>query len=258
MPLQLLSIDPTQDALWPEGVLCRHHDTVDNTMAEAARLAPRLEAPTWFLADQQTGARGRRGKAWLSPPGNFAATLVYRPNCTPQQASLRSFMAAIALFEALAMYVDRTKLSLKWPNDVLLNGGKIAGILLETSGQGPYVDWLAVGIGVNLAHVPDNVRDAAFPPVSLAGEGGRTATPSEFLIRLAADYATQESKLWEFGFEIIRSDWLRHAARLGEVITARTTRDEITGTFDTIDHDGNLVLITPEGPKVIPAADIYF
>ncbi|SHE64228.1 BirA family transcriptional regulator, biotin operon repressor / biotin-[acetyl-CoA-carboxylase] ligase [Loktanella atrilutea] len=227
-------------------------------MAEAARIAPTLEAPTWIVADEQTGARGRRGRDWQTPTGNFAATLIYKPNCTAQQAGLRSFMAAVALFEALAMYVDRTKLSLKWPNDVLLNGGKVAGILLETSGQGPYVDWLAVGIGVNLSHVPPGIRDASFPPVSLADEGERVPTPKDFLIRLASDYATQEAKLWEFDFEIIRRDWLRHAARLGEVITARTARDEVTGTFETVDNDGNLVLITPEGRRVIPAADIYF
>ncbi|MBU2360731.1 MAG: biotin--[acetyl-CoA-carboxylase] ligase [Alphaproteobacteria bacterium] len=253
-----MSTDPTTDALWPEGVLCRHLKTVDSTMSEAARIAPTLEAPTWIIADAQTGARGRRGRSWQTPDGNFAATLVYKPNCTAQQASLRSFMAAVALFEALAMYVDRTKLALKWPNDVLLNSGKVAGILLETSGLGPYVDWLSVGIGVNLAHVPDGIRDAAFPPVSIADAGERVPTPNDFLIRLAADYATQEAKLWEFDFEIIRSDWLRHAARLGEVITARTAREDITGTFDTIDNDGNLVLITPEGPRVIPAADIHF
>ena len=227
-------------------------------MAEAARIAPGLEAPTWIIADVQTGARGRRGRDWQTPDGNFAATLIYKPNCTPQQAGLRSFMAAVALFEALAMYIDRTMLSLKWPNDVLLNGGKVAGILLETSGSGPYVDWLAIGIGVNLAHVPDGIRDAAFPPVSVVGEGGPRIAPTDFLIRLANDFATQEAKLWEFDFEIIRSDWLRHAARLGEVITARTAREEITGTFDTVDTDGNLVLITPEGTRVIPAADIYF
>nr|WP_255465872.1 biotin--[acetyl-CoA-carboxylase] ligase [Salipiger sp. IMCC34102] len=251
-------MDPTQDALWPEGVLCRHLDSVNSTMAEAARIAPTLEAPTWIIADEQTSARGRRGRDWASPTGNFAATLVYKPNCTAQQAGLRSFMAAIALFEALAMSIDRTKLSLKWPNDVLLNGGKVAGILLESAGSGPYVDWLAVGVGVNLTEVPQSVRDAAFPPVSLAGEGGRPTDPQTFLVRLAADYATQEAKLWEFDFGLIRDDWLRRAARLGEVITARTAREEITGTFETIDEDGNLVLITPEGPRAIPAADVYF
>ena len=253
-----MSTDPTANPLWPEGVQFRHLRSVDSTMAEAARIAPDLEAPTWIVADEQTAARGRRGRAWQSPMGNLAATLVYKPNCTPQQAGLRSFMAAIALFEALALSVDRTKLSLKWPNDVLLNGGKVAGILLETSGRGPYVDWLAVGVGVNLAQVPNGIRDAAFPPVSLAGEGGKATEPMTFLARLASDYATQEAKLWEFDFPIIRDDWLRRAARLGEVITARTAHDEITGTFETIDADGNLVLQTPHGRHAISAADVYF
>ncbi|WP_083484342.1 biotin--[acetyl-CoA-carboxylase] ligase [Loktanella sp. 3ANDIMAR09] len=253
-----MSTDPTQNPLWPEGVLCRHLQTVDSTMAEAARIAPTLTAPTWIVADTQTASRGRRGRSWQSPVGNFAATLVYRPNCTPQQAGLRSFMAANALFEALAMSVDRTKLSLKWPNDVLLNEGKVAGILLESAGSGAYVDWLSIGIGVNLAEVPPGITDAAFAPVSLAGEGGAPTDPMQFLARLAADFATQEAKLWECGFDIIRADWLRHAARLGEVITARSTRSELTGRFETIDADGNLVLITADGPQAIPAADIYF
>lgn len=244
--------------MWPEGVLCRHLPSVDSTMAEAARIAPGLTAPTWIIADVQTGARGRRGRAWLTPQGNLAATLIYRPNCTPQQAGLRSFMASVALFEALAMYVDRTRLSLKWPNDVLLDGGKVAGILLESSGKGPFIDWLAIGFGVNLAHVPDGVRDAAFAPVSLQDAGGTDAPPLHFLVRLAADFATQEAKLWEFGFSIIRRDWMRQAARLGDIITARTARTEVTGTFDSIDAEGNLVLITAEGPQVISAADVYF
>ncbi|MBS1304195.1 biotin--[acetyl-CoA-carboxylase] ligase [Loktanella sp. SALINAS62] len=253
-----MSTDPTTDPLWPEGVLCRHLSSVDSTMAEAARIAPTLEAPTWIIADAQTAARGRRGRAWQSPSGNFAATLVYKPNCTAQQAGLRSFMAAIALFEALAMSVDRTKLSLKWPNDVLLNDGKVAGILLESAGSGPYVDWLAIGFGVNLVEVPDGIKGAAFAPVSLLGEGGAPTEPMKFLARLAADFATQEAKLWEFDFGMIRDDWLRRAARLGEVITARTARDTITGRFETIDVDGNLVLMTADGLQAIPAADVYF
>ena len=253
-----MSTDPTANSLWPEGVLFRHLRSVDSTMAEAARIAPELEAPTWIVADEQTAARGRRGRSWSSLDGNLAATLVFKPNCTAQQAGLRSFMAAIALFEALAMSVDRSALSLKWPNDVLLNGGKVAGILLETAGRGPYIDYLSIGVGVNLAAVPTDVRDAAFPPVSLTGEGGRPTDWATFLARLASDYATQEAKLWEFDFPMIRDDWLRRAARLGEIITARTARDEITGTFETIDADGNLVLQTPDGRHAISAADVYF
>lgn len=230
-------------------------DAVDSTMAEAARRVQGLNRPTWIMARHQTAARGRRGRGWAHPAGNLAATLIYRPYATPAEASKRSFLAANALYETLAIYVDRSALALKWPNDVLLNGGKVAGILLESAGSGPYVDWLSVGIGVNLREVPKGVLNAAFPPVSL---GGVSVTPEAFLTVLAGHYATQEAKLERFGFARIREDWLHHAARLGEVITAHTGRDEVTGVFDTIDKDGNLVLITSKGPQAIPAADVFF
>ena len=226
-------------------------------MAEAARQASVVDRPTWIMADRQTGGRGRSGRSWEGSDGNLYATLIYHPGCTPQAAAQRSFMAAIALFETLAMYVPRGNLSLKWPNDVLLDGGKVAGILLESAGTGPFVDWLAVGIGVNLAVAPP-VDGAAFPPVSLAEAAKQEIDAGRFLARLAGHFQTQEKKLDTFGFARIREDWLRHAARLGEVITARTPREEVTGTFDSLDEAGNLVLVTADGPQVIAAADVYF
>lgn len=227
-------------------------------MAEAARRAPTLTAPTWIMAKTQTAGRGRRGRPWVGSQGNLNATLVFNPGATHQEAARRSFLAANALYAALSIYVPAEKLALKWPNDVLLSGRKVAGILLECSGQGPFVDWLSIGIGVNLAETPEGVGDANFPPTSLKAEGGRDVTPQQFLATLADAYATQEDKLSHLGFKRIREDWLRHAARLGEVITARTGRQTITGIFDTIDGDGNLVLITGTGPQVISAADVYF
>jgi BirA family transcriptional regulator, biotin operon repressor / biotin---[acetyl-CoA-carboxylase] ligase len=226
-------------------------------MAEAARMAPNLACPTWVMARAQTAARGRRGKVWVQPAGNLAATLIYKPDVTAPEAAKRSFMAANALYETFAIYVDRYRLSLKWPNDVLLNGGKVAGILLESAGRGPFVDWLSVGVGVNLVAAPTGLV-GPFPPVSLLGEGGPQVTPEDFLTVLAGNFATQEGKLAAFGFTRIREDWLRHAARLGEVITARTGKDVIKGIFDTVDDDGNLVLITGMGPRAISAADVFF
>ncbi len=233
-------------------------DTVDSTMAEAARRAPLLDRPTWIMARNQTAARGRRGRPWVVPKGNLNATLIFKPEATAVEAAKRSFLAANALYQALAIYVPAEKLSLKWPNDVLLSGGKVAGILLESSGQGPFVDWLSIGIGVNLRHTPEGVTDASFPPTSLMAAGGWEVAPQDFLAVLADAYATQEDKLRHFGFKRIREDWLANAARLGEVITARTGREEVTGIFDSIDQDGNLVLITGTGPRAIPAADVFF
>lgn len=233
-------------------------DSVDSTMAEAARRAADIDGPTWIVAKNQTAGRGRRGRAWVSPPGNLTATLVFHPMATPAEAAKRSFLAANALYQALSIYVPASSLSLKWPNDVLLSGGKVAGILLESSGQGPFVDWLSVGIGVNLKHTPEGVKDAAFPPTSVFEETEVEIAPMDFLSTLADAYATQEAKLMRLGFDRIRDDWLSKAARLGEVITARTGREEITGIFDSIDNDGNLVLITGTGPRAISAADVFF
>lgn len=227
-------------------------------MAEAARRAVLIDRPTWIMARRQTAARGRRGRSWVHPAGNLAATLIYKPEATAAEAARRSFLAANALFEALAIYIDRTHLALKWPNDVLLDGGKVAGILLESAGRGPFVDWLSVGVGVNLVTAPVGVAQAAFPPVCLLDKGGESVAPEVFLTTLASAYATQESKLQKLGFKRIREDWLRHAARLGEVITARTAKGDISGTFDSVDMEGNLVLITGAGPKAIPAADVFF
>jgi BirA family biotin operon repressor/biotin-[acetyl-CoA-carboxylase] ligase len=227
-------------------------------MAEAARLAPTLTQPTWILARTQTAGRGRRGRPWVDPVGNLIATLVFKPECTMAQAAQRSFLAANALQAALAIYVQPEKLALKWPNDVLLSGGKVAGILLESSGQGHCVDWLSIGIGVNLTTAPEGVQNATFAPTSLRAAGGWDVDPVDFLSVLADAYATQEANLDNYGFARIRDDWLSKAARLGEVITARTGREDITGRFETVDLDGNLVLQTTQGPRVIPAADIYF
>lgn len=243
---------------WPEGVDRIIHDSVDSTMTEAARVAASCTSPTWIMAHTQTAARGRRGRAWVTPTGNLNATLVFKPKATAAEAAQRSFLAANALYNALAVYVPADKLSLKWPNDVLLNGGKVAGILLEAASNGADIDYLSIGIGVNLAVVPDGVQDAAFAPTSLKAAGGWDVDAETFLTSLANAYADQETILAVHGFSRIRADWLRHAARLGEVITARTTNAEITGTFDTIDDHGNLVLITGAGPHYIPAADVYF
>lgn len=227
-------------------------------MAEAARRAPDLKRPTWIMALKQTAGRGRQGRPWRHPEGHFAATYVFRPLGGPQDAALRSFFAANALYEALALRIDRDRLSLKWPNDVLLDGGKVAGILLESVGTTGRVDWLSVGIGVNLKEAPEDIDDAAFPPVGFEASGGEPTDVYELLSFLASNMETEERLFAEFGFAPIREKWLRRAARLGEVITARTAHEEIIGRFETVDEAGCLVLATPKGQVRVSAADVYF
>jgi BirA family transcriptional regulator, biotin operon repressor / biotin---[acetyl-CoA-carboxylase] ligase len=246
---------------WPAGLDRLILPTTDSTMLEAARRAPDLRAPTWILAHEQTAGRGRRGRQWVMPKGNFAASLVMRPEGPPAQAALRSFVAALALRDVLVAVTGRAGgLTLKWPNDVLLNGGKIAGILLESIGQGGRIDSLVIGIGVNLVATPDAslLAHGALPPVSLTGECGVLVCPEEFLTHLAHHYARWEEQFTTYGFGPIRSAWLQDAARLGQVITARMMRDEITGTFVDMDTEGQLVLETATGRARIAAADIFF
>lgn len=246
---------------WPEGYGRRVLGEVDSTNAEAARIAHELSGPTWILARRQTAARGRRGRGWANPEGNFAATLVMRPGEPPDQVALRSFVAALALHDAfLAATGGRGGFALKWPNDVLLNGGKVAGILLESAGTGRGISHFAIGIGINLIAAPaaDEVEPGATRPVSLLSETGIQVAPEEFLDLLAPAYARHETQFATCGFGPIRTAWLDRAARLGEVITARTAREEITGTFETVDARGNLVLTTAKTRLAIPAADVFF
>ncbi len=246
---------------WPAGYGRRVLDSVDSTLNEAARLAPSLAGPEWVLAYEQTAARGRRGRAWKNPRGNFAATLILRPNDPPQIAALRSFVIALALYDAMAAVTGRAEgLALKWPNDVLLNGGKLSGVLLESAGSGAVLTHLFIGIGVNLVDAPPaaEVEERALRPVSLLSETGAHVTPDAFLEQLAIAYDHYERQFTDYGFAPIRTAWLDRAARLGEVITARTATSETTGTFETVDDAGNLVLKTTKGRVAISAADVYF
>ena len=246
---------------WPEGYGRRVLAELDSSNAEAARIAPGLAGPEWILALRQTAARGRRGRAWANPEGNFAASLVLHPTETPDKVALRSFVASLALYDALVAATGRSEsLALKWPNDVLLNGGKLAGILLESAGRGGQAAPLVIGIGVNLLQAPaaDLLEAGALRPVSLLSETGARVTPEEFLDLLASAYASHEAQFVTHGFAPIRRAWLDRAARLGEVITARTGRQEVTGTFETVDEAGNLVLKTRDTRQAIPAAEIFF
>jgi len=241
---------------WPEGTDRRVYATLDSTMAEADRLRASVSVPTWILALEQTSARGRRGRVWHQPKGNFSATLLMKPKGPVQARAQRSFVAALALREAFVATTGREgAFVLKWPNDVLLNGGKVAGILLESLG-----DHLAIGIGVNLLAAPtrDTVEAGAVSPVNLRAETGTSLTPEAMLDVLAPAYDRWERQFQTYGFAPVREAWLSHAARLGEVITARTAACETTGTFQTVDDSGALVLKAADGVHHIPAADVYF
>lgn len=194
------------------------------------------------------------------PAGNFAATLIL-PETEPAHAALRSFVAALALDEACVALTGRSDdFALKWPNDVLLRGQKLAGILLESVGSGAQMHHIAIGIGVNLAAAPPAgaLEPGALAPTSLRERFGLEIAPDAFLDVLAAAYARFEQQFQDYGFTPIRAAWLLRAAKLGSAITARTAQDTFEGTFADVDAHGQLVLETAKGRVTIPAADVYF
>jgi BirA family biotin operon repressor/biotin-[acetyl-CoA-carboxylase] ligase len=234
---------------------------IDSTNAEGFRRAAGLPGPTWILAGVQTAGRGRRARPWSSPMGNFHGTLVLHPTEPPETVALRSFAAALALRDAFVQLTGLpTSFTLKWPNDVLCNGGKIAGILLESQGLNSPEATLCIGIGVNLIAAPDasQVEAGAVPPVSLLQETGLRITPEAFLDALAPAYDLWETSFITGGFAALRAAWLSHAARLGQPIRARTGTETREGTFETIDAHGNLILRTAAATLAISAAEVFF
>ena len=219
-------------------------------MAEARRRRASLRGPTWIVALRQTAGVGRRGRAWRDPAGNYAGTLVLEVEGGPQAMALRSFVAALAVHDAAGALAGPDGLSLKWPNDVLLHGGKLSGILLEPLDART----VAIGVGVNLTAAPDprEVEEGALQPAAL-GQGIGAAA---FHDALVPAFDAREASLRTHGFGPTREAWLARAASLGAPIRARMPSEELRGTFEGIDGDGHLILRTPRGVRHLPAADI--
>ena len=227
-------------------------DTVDSTNLEAAR---RINTgDQWILTHAQPAGTGRRGKVWEMPKGNFAASLLMHSNEQLTALAQRSFVAALALRDALVA-VGATHVTLKWPNDVLVKGRKIAGILLASQKNA-----IIIGIGVNLTEAPDIAKldEFALPPIALADVTANQISATEFLKTLAVCFERYEQQMRNFGFDLVRLAWLKDAAKLGEVIHARLPGRTETGTFETIDETGALVLMTAKGRLTLPAAEVFF
>ncbi|QUS35507.1 biotin--[acetyl-CoA-carboxylase] ligase [Falsirhodobacter algicola] len=237
---------------WPEAVDRHLLPTVDSTNTYGF-LLPRV--PAWVVAEEQTAGRGRRGRNWVSPRGNFYGSLILEPDLPPERTALLSFAAALALRDACVAVTGMEGIfRLKWPNDVLLNGRKLSGILLERRH-----DRLAIGMGVNLIGAPpaEAVETRALPPTSLLEETGQRITPAQLLSHLAPAMQRWQAELAQ-GFGPVRKAFLSSCAHLGAPITARTMTEVHEGIFEGIDDSGALELRTSTGIMLIPAADIFF
>ncbi|HVV26916.1 MAG TPA: biotin--[acetyl-CoA-carboxylase] ligase [Rhizomicrobium sp.] len=234
---------------WPQGYALILHAEIDSTSNEARRLAEVGTAgPVWIMAGRQTAGYGRRGRAWHTLPGNLAATLLLRPQ-SPHAGQL-SFAAALAVSDMAAQLAPDAAVTVKWPNDVLADGCKLAGILLE-AGDG----WLTVGIGVNLAAAPEGTE---FPATALAALGIAPPPPDAALTVIAARFARWYETWTREGFAPLRAAWLARAGGLGGPIRARLPHEERHGLFEGIDATGALLLNEQGRTRAIAAGEVFF
>jgi BirA family transcriptional regulator, biotin operon repressor / biotin---[acetyl-CoA-carboxylase] ligase len=233
-------------------------ETVGSTNAEAIERARSGERrAVWIVAQRQTAGRGRRGRNWVSEPGNLYASLLLSDPAAGNAVSGICFVAAIALHDALiesAHGLAPAQLKLKWPNDVLLDGRKLAGILVEGASldQGAVA---AVGFGVNCTHHPAGTE---FPATDLQ-TAGYVIEPTSLLSALGR---TMNARLaeWRRGenFVAIRAAWLSRATGVGRAIEVRLADKKIAGTFEAIDPSGALVLLHRDGTReTIAAGDVF-
>jgi BirA family biotin operon repressor/biotin-[acetyl-CoA-carboxylase] ligase len=241
----------------PGGFRLCHYYTIGSTNDAAKALARAGAADgTLICANEQTAGRGRRGRIWRSPPGNLYLSMVLRPDCAPARAAQLGFVAALGLGDALQPLVGTAlRLRYKWPNDLLANGEKIAGILLEAeTSSAAGVDFVVLGVGVNIASAPGDVE---YPATSLQAHGIAGVTTPILLEGFVRHFAGWVRRWREAGFAPIREAWLAAASGLGERINVRLDRMTLSGRFRDLDDDGSLVLDAAEGSRRITAGDVF-
>jgi BirA family transcriptional regulator, biotin operon repressor / biotin---[acetyl-CoA-carboxylase] ligase len=232
----------------PDGWTLVALDTVGSTNDEAAHLAD-AGAPegTVVWSREQTGGRGRRGRHWASPVGNLYTSTILRPDCPAQRAAELGFAAALAVADIVPA---GREVRVKWPNDVLVDGGKIAGILLESAiGQTGQVQHVVAGIGVNVGFAPQ-LPEMRYPGSALGG------SVEAALEKLTAALAARLAEWRREGFETVRAAWLAKAGPLGAEVDVKLGEGLVRGRFAGLDREGALLLDTATGPRKIVSGEL--
>jgi BirA family biotin operon repressor/biotin-[acetyl-CoA-carboxylase] ligase len=232
----------------PDGWTLVALGSVGSTNDEAARLAE-AGAPegTFVWAREQTGGRGRRGRRWASPVGNLYCSTILRPECSAARAAELGFVAALAVADLVPA---GRAVRVKWPNDVLVDGGKVAGILPESSiGQDGAVEHVVLGIGLNVGFAPD-LPEMRYPGATLGG------TVEAAVEGLTAGLARWLAEWRRRGFETIRAGWLERAGPLGAEVDVKLGEELVRGAFAGMDREGALLLETPAGPRRIVSGEL--
>jgi BirA family biotin operon repressor/biotin-[acetyl-CoA-carboxylase] ligase len=193
---------------------------------------------------RQTAGRGSRGRSWTAPVGNLNFSVLLRPETPAASAGLFSLLAGVATAQAIKNLRPTLTPTLKWPNDILLDGAKLAGVLIDAATSGPHVDWLVIGIGINLAVAPE------IPGRTTTSLAAHAITPHE-----AADALLASLSRWhDASAETILETWVRHGPPVGTPLTVTTP--PCTGRFAGLSPIGELLLDTDAGTKIISTGEV--
>ena len=247
-------------------------DTVGSTSTEAARAATSGDAgDVWFCALKQTEGRGRRGRAWETASGNLAASLLVVPDCDPAVAATLGFVAGVAMNRALRQVVpaavirqgldgadgqNNTRIALKWPNDVLADGAKLSGILLEAQRRPDGGMAIVVGMGVNIVAAPEGLP---YPATSLRALGYDIS--AETVFSALSDAWVDTIEVWNSGRGVadVLSLWREAAAGIGAEVAVQRDGEVVRGVFETIDEAGRLIVRANDNRRIaITAGDVHF
>lgn len=238
------------------------YDVLDSTNEEAKRLAgggASHGAVIW--AKKQTSGRGRMGREWISPEGNLYVSVLLSPNKDLATCSQLSFVAAVAAAETLEVIVSESaEISCKWPNDILYDGKKLGGILLESfttpDERGKDKQWVVVGVGINIDHFPEHVM---FPATCLRDAGVEIISAKIVLSRFIYNFIHRYDYWTKKGFKDIQKEWINRAYRLGYPTEVMVGDKQLKGVFDGIDAAGRLLLRQESGAVTgISAGDVFF
>jgi BirA family biotin operon repressor/biotin-[acetyl-CoA-carboxylase] ligase len=258
-------------ALGPRATAAGHRliafDKAGSTNSEAMAAARQGErGPTWFVTTEQTSGRGRRQRAWVAPRGNLASSVLEVMDVSPAVAATMGFAFGLAHATALQRVSveanmrlagsDHLQYLLKWPNDILVRGQKLCGLLVEAEAMTDGGLAVVAGIGTNIIAAPEGTPT---PATSLAALGVNVG--AEELFAALSDAWVEFRGIWDKGrgFAEIRKLWLERAFGLGERVAIQTGNATVEGTFDTIDEAGCLIIRTAEGRRVpVTAGEVYF
>ncbi len=229
-------------------------DTLDSTSLEAKRrTAAGAKGPLWLVALYQSAGYGRRGTEWRQQHGDVAATFLFHPDVPGEKLPELSFVAALAVFDAIRRFAPAAPLRLKWPNDILADGKKIAGLLLELAGASA-APAVMLGVGVNIVSAPEGLD---YPTARLIDFAPSAPPDPRAFVETLDEAFKAWRETWERnGFAVIRAEWLDRAAHLGERIKVRLPAETVEGVFIDLDLAGALILDCDGGRRIIAAGAV--